>query len=147
MARYPQKADRSPYLDRDEHAAFVASAAARYQPRPLLERLADAVPDVVHTSCPSCGVVWERPLGADLECAACTVGLLHDKIAEAQERISELDESLADAVRDEESARERLEAIEYELRESEERVHRRDARIAQLERALVAAGVPVPVDD
>ena len=125
MARYPGKND-SPYLDRDELAAFVAAADARYKPRPLLERLADAVPDVVHTSCPSCGVVWERPLGADLECAACTVGPLRDKIAESQERITELDESLA------------------ELRES---VHRRDARIARLERALVAAGVPVPIDD
>jgi hypothetical protein len=146
MARYPRKTD-SPYLKPEDLQALTDGAVARYQPRPLLERLADAVPDVVHTSCPSCGVVWERPLGADLECAACTVGPLRDKIAESQERITELDESLADAVRDEESARERLEAIEYELRESEERVHRRDARIARLERALVAAGVPVPIDD
>ena len=144
MARTPQKTDRSPSLDRDELAAFVAAADARYKPRPLLERLANAVPDVVHTSCPSCGVVWERPLGADLECAACTVGLLCDTIAESQERITALDESLADA---EESARERLKSTEHDLRESQERVQRRDARIARLERALVAAGVPVPEPD
>lgn len=65
------RADRARSLSPDALAAFLADAQARYKPRPLLAQLLDEVPDTVDTSCPPCGRVWARPLGADLECPVC----------------------------------------------------------------------------
>lgn len=65
------RADRAPRLTPDALAAFVADAQARFKPRPLLQQLLDSVPDTVDTSCPPCGRVWARPLGAELECPVC----------------------------------------------------------------------------
>lgn len=114
-----------------EIEAHIAAAQARYQPS-ILASL-DRVPDAVDTDCPSCGVTWSRPLGADLECAACTVGPLRDELVTAQERIEELDDALTDSVREERKARTALDGAEFEARRAEER---RAAAFALLDEVL-----------
>lgn len=114
-----------------EIEAQCAAAAARYQPS-ILASL-DRVPDTIDTDCPRCGRTWARPLGGDLECADCTLGLLRDDLFVAQERIEELDGSLTDAVREEREAREAAESADYEASRSEER---RAAAFALLDEVL-----------
>lgn len=114
-----------------EIEAHIAAAQARYQPS-ILASL-DRVPDAVDTDCPSCGVTWSRPLGADLECADCTIGPLRDDLVAAQERLEEFDSSLTDAVREEREAREAAESADFEARRSEER---RAAAFALLDEVL-----------
>lgn len=132
--------DHARNLTAAEIEAHVAAAQARYQPSILAS--IDRVPDTIDTGCPSCGVTWSRPLGADLECAACTVGPLRDELVTAQERIEELDEALTDAVREEREAREAVDAAELELRAAD---RRRAAAFALLDEVLEVVPAEHPI--